>query len=83
MIERINPETKIIIRRFLRNKRKQQSKKWIKLGLLIPNSMREALILDTKNKNHLWTDAIKKEMIVLDSAGTFQYKSPNYNIPTD
>ena len=55
----------------------------MKFGISIPNLVREALILDTKNKNNLWAEVIKKEITILDSAGVFQYKSPNYEIPKE
>ena len=55
----------------------------MKFGISIPNSVREALLLDAKNKNNLWSEAIKKEMTALDNAGVFQYKSPNYEIPKE
>ena len=80
-IVRINPEIKITTKRLSQNKRNQQSKKRMKFEISISNSVREALILDTKNKNNLWAEAIKKEMTALDNTGVFQYKSPNYKIP--
>ena len=79
-IVRINSDKKITTRRLSGNKRNQQSKKRMKFGISIPNSVREALLLDSKNKNNLWSEAIKKEMTALDKAGVFQYKSPNFEI---
>ena len=73
-IHRISPEVSITTRRLSQNKRNQQSKKRMKFGITIPNLVKEALILDTQNKNTLWADGIKKEMTALDKAGVFQYK---------
>ena len=80
-IRRINTGNELTIRRISRNKRNEQSKKRAKFGIKIPNSVREALLLDTENKNNLWAEAIKKEMTALDNAGVFQYKPPNFTIP--
>lgn len=44
---------------------KKASKYWrtkSKFGIELPHSVEEALRLDTKNKNHFWRDALRKEM---------------------
>ena len=52
-IERISSEVSITTRRLSQNKRNQKSKKQMKFGITIPNSVRDAIILDTQNKNTL------------------------------
>jgi hypothetical protein len=48
-----------------------------KFGLEVPYNTREALMLDKKNKNTKWADAIAKEMNGLDRLGVFEYHSAN------
>ncbi len=80
-INRLEQKKTINIRRLSCNKINEKKKRRVKFGIKIPNSVREALILDSENKNSLWADAIKKEMAALGKAGVFQYISPNYCIP--
>ena len=49
-------------------------KKQMKFEIRVPNSVREALLLDMENKNNLWAKAIIKEMEALDNVGFFKYK---------
>lgn len=44
-----------------------------KFGFKIPRSTREALLLDQEAQNHLWAEAIAKEMDSLDRLGVFVY----------
>ena len=51
-------------------------KDWEKFEYNISNNFREALLLDKKNGNSLWSDAISKEIIALERLGVFQFYSP-------
>ena len=55
----------------------------MKFEIRVPNSVREALLLDMENKNNLWAKAIIKEMEALDNVGFFKYKPPNFNVLID
>jgi len=68
------------VRRISKNKRNSNNKNRDKFGVKIPNSVHEALIMDTENGNKLWGDAIAKEMLVLDKAKVFQYFPPHHKI---
>ena len=70
---RKNAEITLTLRRLSKNSRDKKNVKREKFGIDIPNSVREALILDRINKNNLWADAIKKEMLGLNNAQCFQY----------
>jgi len=84
--DRISRMTKICninVRRISRNKRIQKQKKRIKFRIQVPNSVKEALELDIKNKNNLWGDAIIKEMKALEKAKVFSFSSPNHKMGKD
>ena len=44
-----------------------------KFGILVPNTTRDALLMDTENKNTLWADSIVKEMTALNRLSCFKY----------
>lgn len=48
--------------RIVKQVRHRLAKKSIKFGVEVPNSVTEALALDKKNGNTLWSDAISKEL---------------------
>src|SRR5687768_10862260 len=48
-----------------------------KYGITIPQNTREALLLDIKNKNTKWADAVAKEMSSLDCLSVFRYELPS------
>ena len=50
----------------------------IKFGITVPNSVKEVLELDKKNKNNLWGDAIIKELKALEKTNVFAFYPPNY-----
>ena len=51
----------------------------MKFGVEVPNTYEEAVLLDRKNGNTLWQDAIKKEM---DKVGVaFNILSPDERLP--
>ena len=80
-INRLEQKKQIKMRRLSRNKINERKKQRTKFGIKVPNSVKEALLLDSQNKNTLWADAIKKEMTALDKAGVFEYKQTGYKIP--
>jgi len=45
---------------------------WYKFGIEVPHSLRHALFLDRKNRNHLWREAIKIELRQINHYKTFQ-----------
>ena len=47
-----------------------------KFGYKITNNSRESLLLDKKNGNTLWYDAIAKEMTALERLGVCQFYPP-------
>ena len=59
-----------------RNERNKGKKDWEKFGYKIPNNSREALLLDKKNGNNLWTYTIAKDIMALDRLGLFQLYPP-------
>ena len=77
-IERLASIKTINVRRLSRNKRMQKKDTRIKFGITVPNSVKEALELDRKNKNNLWADAIIKELKALEKANVFAFYPPNY-----
>ena len=62
-----------------RNERKKVNKDHNKFGYKIPKNSMEALLLDKKNGNILWFDAISKEITELDRLVVFQFYPPNNN----
>eukprot|EP00957_Ditylum_brightwellii_P058693 4451394-Ditylum_brightwellii.AAC.1 len=55
-----------IKKKISRNKRSAKNKKKEKCGIKIPNSTREALLLDKANKDNKWGEAIAKEIEALE-----------------
>eukprot|EP00957_Ditylum_brightwellii_P055153 4180021-Ditylum_brightwellii.AAC.1 len=62
-----------IKRKLSRNARNQKKKIREKFGINIPRNTKEALLLDEKNGDSNWTEAICKEMDALERLGVFQY----------
>ena len=50
----------------------------VKMGIEIPRNTKEALLLDKKNKNTKWADAIFKEMAGLKHLKVFKFHLPNH-----
>ena len=63
--------------RMSKNARNQTIHHREKSGIRIPNSTRDALLLDKINDNTKWADAITKEMNALDRLNAFIYHSPD------
>ena len=59
-----------------RNEHNKVNKYREKFGYNITNNSRKALILDKKNGNILWSDAIVNEMKALERLGVFQLYLP-------
>ncbi len=49
-----------------------------KHGIKIPNTTRQALLLDIDNKDTMWGDSIAKEMNSLRNLGVFKHYDPNH-----
>jgi len=64
---------KEIKRKLSRNARNQKKKIREKFGIKISRNTREALLLDKKNGDSKWAEAICKEMDALERLGVFQY----------
>ena len=73
-----NKDISMKLRRLSRNKRNQMKKGREKFGIKVPNSVREALILDRINGNNLWAEAMAKEMTGLNNANCFEYYPGHY-----
>ena len=52
----------------------------IKFGIEVPNNVRHALLLDRRNGNSAWGEAIMKEMSALTKAGVWEFKPPNFRL---
>ena len=59
-----------------RNDRNKVKKDQEKFGYNIPNNSRELLLLDKKNVNTLWADAISEEVKLLEKLGVLQFYPP-------
>ena len=59
-----------------RNDCKKVKNDWEKLGYNITNNSREALLLDKRNGNTLWDDAIAKHIMALERLGLLQLHPP-------
>ena len=59
-----------------RNYRNKVNKYLDKFGYNIPNNSRELLLLDKKNVNTLWADAISEEVKLLEKLGVLQFYPP-------
>ena len=64
-LEAISKIPRSIKAKISRNERNKVKKDWEKFGYNIPNNSRKALLLDKKNGNTLWYDAISKQMTSL------------------
>ena len=60
-------------KRMSRNQRNLKKKRNEKFGILIPNTTRDVLLMDTENKKMLWADSILKEMTALNRLNCFKY----------
>ena len=69
------------IRRTSKNQRTLKDKNRTKFGIVIPNNVKHALLLDKQNNNQAWAEAILKEMNALTKAGVWDFKPPNFRIP--
>ena len=67
-IRRIDKIKSIKMRRISKNRRNKKMKIREKFGIEVPRNVRHALLLDAKNKNSLWAEAISKEMSALEKA---------------
>ena len=54
-----------------------------KFGVQVPRNHREAMELDKKHGNHLWRDAIRKELAQLKEYKTFSNKGKGIQVPPD
>ena len=66
----------------MRNKRNRKKKNREKFGIIIPNSVKEALALDRINKNNLWEQAIIKELEGLNNTNCFKYYPGHHKFPS-
>ena len=66
-----------------RNKRNEKRGMRTKFGIEVPRNVKEALAFDEINKNTLWSDAIKKEMTALETAGVWEFHPPHFKPPKD
>ena len=57
--------------------KKHKTRHLEKFGISLPTNTREALLLDRKNGNTLWAEAILKEMKSLDLLNVFKYHLPD------
>ena len=73
----LNNTKNITIQRISKNKRNQKMVNREKFGIKIPNSVKEALILDRQNNNTLWSDAMAKENGGTCKCKMFQILSTN------
>ena len=54
-----------------------------KYGVMIPRSYKEGKMLDIKNGNTLWQDAVEKEIAALIHHKCFDFKEPGYKPTSD
>ena len=78
---RLDHHKEMKIRRVSRNQKTKKKKDRVKFGIEVPNNVRHALLLDKKNKNTAWSEAILKEMTALTKAGVWEFKPPHYKVP--
>ena len=79
-INRTHHVKNITLRRLSRNKRQNLKRDWVKYGIKVPISVKEALELDKLNKNNLWGEAILKELGALQKAGVFSFYPPTHKV---
>ena len=77
-ISRIYEIKELKFNRISRNKRNEKRGIRTKFGINVPRNVKEALAFDVINKNTLWSDAIKKEMLALENAGVWQFHPPHF-----
>eukprot|EP00957_Ditylum_brightwellii_P131815 10051889-Ditylum_brightwellii.AAC.1 len=65
--------TNEIKRKLSRNAKNQKKKIRKKFRIKIPRSIKEALLLDKKNGDSKWAEAIDKKIDALERLGVFQY----------
>ena len=65
------------------NKQCAKIKNHEKFGIKIPNTVRDALLLDRENGNHLWVESIAKEMDGLDEQQVWEFHPPDYKPGSD
>ena len=82
-ITRLLNKYEIKIRRISRNKRNEKKGARTKYGIEIPRNVKEALIMDERNGNTLWADAIMKEMSALEKAKVWSFYPPHHKLPPD
>eukprot|EP00957_Ditylum_brightwellii_P009590 723517-Ditylum_brightwellii.AAC.1 len=68
-----------IRRKLSTNARNQKKKIREKFGIKIPRNMKEALLLDKKNGDSKWAEAICKKIDLLEWFGVFQYHDARTN----
>ena len=66
--------------KYLRRTRKKKfkAKKTMKYGIQVPRNVKEAYLLDTKNGDTFWQDAIKLEIDSLLEMNCFDFKARNF-----
>ena len=67
----------------MKSQRNSKKKNIVKFGIEVPNNVCHALLLDKKNGNNAWSEAILKEMTALKKAGVWEFKPPTYRVPKD
>ena len=77
---RLDTYKKIKMRKLSKNQQNKRKKNRMKFGIEVPNNVRHALLLDRKNGNKAWAEAISKEMTALTNAGVWDFKPPNYRL---
>jgi len=82
-IARIYRIKQLKFNRISRNKRNQKKGVRTKYGINIPRNVKEALAFDLINNNTLWIDAIKKEMMALETAGVWEFHPPHFRPSKD
>ena len=66
-----------------RNTRVQSRLMKEKFGIKIPNSTKEALLLDKINGDSKWFDAIQKELNALESLGVWKFHRIGHRMPNE
>ena len=52
----------------------------VKFGIEVPNNVKHALLLDRRNGNNAWGEAITKEMSALTKAGVWDFRPANFRL---
>ena len=69
-------------RRTRKKKFKNKPKRTMKYGIQVPRNVKEAILLDEKNGNSYWQDAIKTEMDALIEMDCFQFREKGFDDPS-